>query len=68
LIFLIGAKESIRFKRYKKKKGNYKIFKFLNNRQIKHKNKTKFADHVIMNDKSLGLLKKKLANIIENYE
>ena len=40
LIFLIGAKESIRFKRYKKKKGNYKIFKFLNNRQIKHKNKT----------------------------
>ena len=39
------------------------MFLFLNNRQIKNSKKIKYADHVIINNKSLKHLKNQISGI-----
>tara|TARA_B100000963_G_scaffold196885_1_gene171341 strand:+ start:11975 stop:12544 length:570 start_codon:yes stop_codon:yes gene_type:complete len=67
-IILIKANINIRKKRYISKGGNSKLFTFLNSQQMKESQKTKFCDHVVVNNKSLNVLKKNLYNIIRRYE
>ena len=68
VLIFIKAKEKLRLRRFMLKKGDKKLFKFLNNQQIIDKHKTKFCDHVVVNDNNLYILKKKLLHIISNYE
>ena len=67
LIF-IKAKKSLRLKRYKLKGGNTRLFLLLNKQQFKDTKKMNFCDHIVVNNKSLSILKKKLYNIIKLYE
>ena len=50
------------------KRGEKKLFNFLNNKQMIDTKKIKFCDHVVVNDKNLSVLKKQLLAIISNYE
>ena len=68
VLIFIKAKEKLRLRRFMLKKGDKKLFKFLNNQQIIDKHKIKFCDHVVVNDNNLYILKKKLLHIISNYE
>ena len=63
LVILVGASKKIRLKRYINKGGKKKMFLFLNNRQIKNSKKIKYADHVIINNKSLKHLKNQISGI-----
>ena len=63
-IIFIKAKKSIRLKRFKMKGGSEKLFKILDNKQLKDTKKTKFCDYVIVNEKNLNILKKNLSDII----
>jgi|TARA_B110000967_G_C18808483_1_gene522312 dephospho-CoA kinase len=63
LIILVGASKKTRLKRYIHKKGNKKMFLFLNKRQIKNSKKIKYANYVIVNNKSLNHLKSQLSRI-----
>ena len=68
IIIFIKAKKKVRFKRFKSKKGDQKLFILLNNKQLKDKNKIKFCNHVVVNEKNLNILKKNLLAIMRNYE
>ncbi len=68
VIFFIKSKKSSRLKRFIKKGGNKDLFQMLNNKQLNDKNKIKYCDHTVLNDKSLKALKKKLLNIFRKYE
>ena len=68
IIIFVKANKKIRFKRFKSKKGDKKLFFLLNNKQLKDKNKIKFCDHIVVNEKNLKILKKNLINIMRNYE
>ena len=68
LIIFIKAKKKIRLKRFKKKRGNEKLFNLLNNKQIKDIKKIQYCDHVVVNEKNFKILKKNLSNIISKYE
>ena len=71
LIIFIRSRKAIRLKRFKLKKGNNKLFNFLDNQQMNDKKKIKICDYVVVNDKNLRILKKNLFRIIEkidNYE
>ncbi len=68
IIIFIKAKKKVRFKRFKSKKGDQKLFILLNNKQLKDKNKIKFCNHVVVNEKKLNILKKNLLAIMRNYE
>ncbi len=67
IIIFIKAKKKLRLKRFKAKGGNKEIFNIFNNRQLTDKKKKKFSDHVIVNEKNLNILKKKLFGIIKLY-
>ena len=58
----------MRIKRFKSKGGSEKLFRLLDKHQIKDNKKMKFCDHIIVNNKSLAVLKKNLLNIIRLYE
>ncbi len=64
LIIFIKSKKSIRLKRYVSKGGNKKLFSYLNNHQMNDSKKLKYCDYVVVNNKSLSVLKRKLLNII----
>ena len=49
-------------------RGNTKLFSLLNKHQLKDSKKMKFCDHIVVNNKSLPILKKQLYNIINLYE
>jgi dephospho-CoA kinase len=68
VVIFIKAKKKLRLKRFKSKKGNEKLFKLLDNKQIKDKKKIRFCDFVVVNEKNLNILKKKLSAIISKYE
>ena len=68
LIIFIKAKKKIRLKRFKKKRGNEKLFNLLNNKQIKDIKKIHYCDHVVVNEKNFKILKENLSNIISKYE
>ena len=60
IIVFVGAKRKVRLKRYLHKKGNKKIFTILDKRQITSSKKIKISDHVIYNNSSIKVLKKKV--------
>ena len=68
VIIFIMSKKQLRFKRFKQKKGDKKLFKLLNNKQLIDRKKVKFCDYIVVNDKNIKFLKKKLLAIISNYE
>ena len=68
VIIFIKSKRNLRLKRFKLKKGNIKLFSLLDNHQLKDTKKMKLCDHIVVNNKSLNLLKKNLLNIIQSYE
>ena len=67
IIIFVKSKKNLRLKRYKLKGGNVKLFFLLDRHQLKDIKKMKFCDHVVVNNKSLAILKKKLSNIINLY-
>ena len=68
VIIFIKAKKRLRFKRFKSKNGEGKLFNILNNKQMIDTKKIKFCDHVVVNEKNLNILKKNLFAIIKKYE
>ncbi len=68
VIIFIKSKTHLRLKRFKSKKGNKKLFKLLNSKQMSDKQKLKFCDYVVVNEKNLNILKKNLSSIISKYE
>ena len=67
-IIYVKCKKAIRLKRYLKQGGSKELFNFLNNNQLKDNKKSKYCDHIVVNNSSLTVLKRKLLNIIVNYE
>ena len=68
VIIFIKSKRDLRLKRFRLKKGNIKLFSLLDSHQLKDTKKMKFCDHIVVNNKSLTILKKNLLNIIKSYE
>ena len=63
-IILVVAPRKIRLKRYLKNGGNQRMFYLLDRNQISAKNKIKYCDYLIVNNKSKNFLKKKVTDII----
>ncbi len=63
-IILVVAPKKNRLKRYLKNGGNKKMFHLLDKNQIPAKNKIKYCDYLIVNNKSKNYLRKKVADII----
>ena len=68
VIIFIKANRKIRLKRFKSKLGDEKLFKLLDSKQFPDKKKTKICDHIVVNEKNLKILKKRLSAIIRDYE
>ena len=68
IIIFVKAKRKLRLKRFKSKNGDQKLFNLLDKKQLNNNKKTKFCDHVVVNEKNLKILKKKLLDIISKYE
>jgi len=68
IIIFIKSKKALRLKRYKSKNGEKKLFTLLNKKQMNEKKKIRFCDYVVVNEKDLKILKKKLYTIISKYE
>jgi len=64
----IKSNRKLRLKRYRLNGGNKKLFSLLDSRQIKDVKKMTLCDHVVVNNQSLSILKKKLLIIISKYE
>ena len=67
-IIFIKSKKQIRLKRFKSKNKDKKLFNLLNSKQMSDNVKTKYCDHVVVNEKNLKILKKNLSTIISKYE
>ena len=65
VIIFIKANKNLRLKRFKANGGNVEIFNLLNDRQIKDNKKAKFSNFVVVNEKNILVLKKKLSSIME---
>ena len=68
VVIFIKSKNRLRLNRYISRGGGFKFFTMLDKRQLKDSTKMKFCDHIVVNNKSLFILKKKLSNIIKLYE
>ena len=68
ITIFVKSSRNLRIKRFKLKKGDIGTFKFLDKQQIKDNIKMKYCDHIVVNNKSLRVLKKNLLNIIKLYE
>ena len=68
VIIFIKSKKNLRLKRFRLKKRNIKLFSLLDSHQLKDTKKMKLCDHIVVNNKSLTILKKNLLNIIKLYE
>ena len=68
LIIFIKAKKQIRLRRFYSKSGDKKLFNLLNYKQMNDTKKTKYCDHVVVNEGNLNILKKSLLDIIDKYE
>jgi dephospho-CoA kinase len=67
-VIFIKAKKRLRLVRYNNKYGNPKLFFRLDQQQIKDSKKAKLCDHIVVNNGTLKVLKKKLFNIIKLYD
>ena len=65
LIVFVRANKKIRLRRYIKSGGKKKIFEFLDKLQMKDTLKMRFCDYVIVNNKSINVLKNKISNIVK---
>ena len=68
VVIFIKSKNNSRLKRYILNGGSIQLFSLLDKHQMKDTKKMKFCDHIVVNNKSLSILKKKLSNIIKLYE
>ena len=68
MIIFIKAKRSLRMKRFKQKGGDKVFFNILNSKQLSDRNKSKYCDYVVVNEKNLDILKKNLLDILKIYE
>ncbi len=68
IIFYIKAKKFLRLKRFKLKGGKKSTFNLLNSKQLSDAKKAKYCEHVIVNEKNIKILKKKLLDIFKRYE
>ena len=68
IIIFVKAKRNLRLKRFKSNNGDEKLFDMLDKKQLNDKKKVKFCDHLVVNEKNLKILKKKLLNIIGKYD
>ena len=68
IVIFIKAKKQLRLRRFQSKSGDKKLFNILNDKQMSDKNKIKYCDFVIVNEKNLNILKKNLLAIIDKYE
>ena len=68
ITIFIKSIRNLRTRRFKLKKGDMDTFNFLDKQQIKDNIKMKYCDHIVVNNKSLSILKKNLSNIINLYE
>ena len=68
IIVFIKARKQIRLKRFQFKKGNKKLFNFLNDKQVADIKKIKYCDYVVVNEKNMTVLKRNLFAIIKKYE
>tara|TARA_B100001057_G_scaffold311641_1_gene311660 strand:+ start:1759 stop:2325 length:567 start_codon:yes stop_codon:yes gene_type:complete len=68
VIIFIKANKKLRLKRFKARKGNTKLFELLNSRQMLDKKKIDHCDFVVVNEKNLNFLKRKLIAIINKYD
>ena len=68
VLIFIKSNKQLRLKRFKAKRGEKKLFNLLNNKQMSEKNKIKFCDHVVVNEKNLKVLKENLLSIMATYE
>ena len=66
-IIFIKAKRKIRLHRFLANGGNKHLFKILDGKQYNDSEKIKHCDAVVVNEKNIKILKKKLSNIIKNY-
>jgi dephospho-CoA kinase len=64
-IVFVKANKKIRLRRYIKSGGKKKIFELLDKLQMKDILKMRFCDYVIVNNKSINVLKNKISNIIK---
>ena len=67
-IIYIKAKKKLRLKRFQLKGGDKKLFNVLNTKQMNDKNKIKYCDYVVVNEKNLNMLKENLLDIIDKNE
>ena len=67
VIIFIKSKKNLRLKRFEASGGDKKLFDLLNKKQMSDQ-KIKFCDHVVVNEKNLNILKKKLSSIMHKYE
>ena len=65
-IILVVAPRKNRLNRYLKSGGKKKMFNLLDKNQISPKQKIKYCDYIIVNNKSKNILKKKVHDIILN--
>ena len=67
VIIFIKAKKKFRLKRFIGTGGDKSLFSALNNKQLSDQKKIRFSHHVVVNEKNLHILKKKLLSIIKLY-
>jgi len=67
VVVFIKAKKQLRFRRFQSKSADKRLFNLLNNKQMNDKDKVKFCDHVVVNEKNLNILKKNLLVIMSKY-
>tara|TARA_A100001011_G_scaffold395130_1_gene489256 strand:+ start:2493 stop:3056 length:564 start_codon:yes stop_codon:yes gene_type:complete len=68
LVIFVGSSKITRLKRYQRNGGSKQIFNILDKRQMTPNKKIKYCDHVVVNNSSLIILKKKIFNILSKYE
>ena len=68
ITIFIRSNKNLRLKRYLSNGGGKKLFHRLDIKQMKDIKKMKFCNHVVVNNKSLPVLKRKLLDIIKIYE
>lgn len=68
VIIFVGAPRKLRLKRYLIKGGKKEIFTTLDQRQLNEDKKKGYCDHIIVNNKTLNVLKSKISKIMKLYE
>ena len=68
IIIFIKAKKNLRLKRFILKGGDKNLFQILNNKQFNDQKKIRYCDYLVVNEKNLNILKRKLTGIMKKYE